>query len=151
MKSVFVALFVVLCLFNSAFAVDMSTEINAATEKVMPQVVEWRRFIHQHPELSNREFNTSKLVATELKRLGLEVRTGIAKTGVVGILKGGLPGPVIGLRADMDALPITERANVPFKSVEKAEYNGQPVGVCTPAGTTAMWRCFWERQMSLRV
>ncbi len=134
MKRVFVALFVVFCLFNSAFAVDMSTEINAATEKIMPQVVEWRRFIHQHPELSNREFNTSKLVATELKRLGLEVRTGIAHTGVVGILKGGQPGPVIGLRADMDALPITERTDVPFKSTVTGEYNGQTVGVSHACG-----------------
>ena len=88
MKRVFVAFLVVFCLFNSAFAVDMSAEINAATAKIMPQVIEWRRYIHQHPELSNREFNTSKLVANELRKLGLEVRTGIAKTGVVGILKG---------------------------------------------------------------
>src|SRR5476649_1520861 len=98
MKRVFVAVLFVFSLFNYSFAIDMSTEINAATTKILPQVIEWRRFIHQHPELSNREFNTSKLVAAELQRLGIEVRTGIAKTGVVGILKGGLPGPVIGLR-----------------------------------------------------
>ncbi len=134
MKRVFVALFVVFGVCNSALATDMSVEINAATAKIMPQVVEWRRFIHQHPELSNREFNTSKLVAEQLRKLGLEVRTGIAKTGVVGILKGGLPGPVIGLRADMDALPITERTDVPFKSTVTGEYNGQTVGVMHACG-----------------
>ena len=134
MKRVLISFFVVFCICNSAFAVELTPEIDAATAKIMPQVIEWRRFIHQHPELSNREFNTSKLVATELQRLGLEVRTGIAKTGVVGILKGGKPGPVIGLRADMDALPVTERADLPFKSVEKAEYNGQTVGVSHACG-----------------
>ena len=113
---------------------ELSSECDAATAKIMPQVIQWRRHIHQHPELSNREFNTSKLVAEQLRSLGLEVRTGIAKTGVVGILKGGQPGPVIGLRADMDALPVTERMDVPFKSLEKAEYNGQMVGVMHACG-----------------
>ena len=98
MKSVFVVLIVVFCLFNSAFAAVSSADIDAATAKVMPQVIEWRRFIHQHPELGNREFNTSKLIAEQLQKLGIEVKTGIAKTGVVGILKGGQPGPVVGLR-----------------------------------------------------
>ena len=134
MKRVSIAFLVVFCLFNSAFAVDMSAEINAATAKIMPQVIEWRRYIHQHPELGNREFNTSKLVAEQLRKLGIEVRTGIAKTGVVGILKGGLPGPVIGLRADMDALPVTERTDVPFKSTVTGEYNGQTVGVMHACG-----------------
>lgn len=134
MKKLSLAALAVFSLFTPMLAVDMSADINAAAEKIMPQVIEWRRYIHQHPELSNREFNTSKLVATELTRLGLEVRTGIAKTGVIGILKGGLPGPVIGLRADMDALPITERANVPFKSTVTGEYNGQTVGVSHACG-----------------
>ncbi|MFM9905824.1 MAG: amidohydrolase [Pyrinomonadaceae bacterium] len=134
MKRVIVAFIAVFCVCNSAFAVDMSAEINAATAKIMPQVIEWRRFIHQHPELSNREFNTSKLVAEQLRKLGIEVKTGIAKTGVVGILKGALPGPVVGLRADMDALPVTERVDIPFKSLEKAEYNGQSVGVMHACG-----------------
>jgi amidohydrolase len=119
---------------SATFAGDMTSEIDSATAKVLPKVIEWRRYIHQHPELSNREFNTSKMVAEHLRGLGLEVRTGIAKTGVVGILKGGQPGPVIGLRADMDALPVTERVNVPFKSVEKADYNGQTVGVMHACG-----------------
>jgi len=134
MKSVFVVLIVVFCLFNSAFAAVSSADIDAATAKVMPQVIEWRRFIHQHPELGNREFNTSKLIAEQLQKLGIEVKTGIAKTGVVGILKGGQPGPVVGLRADMDALPVTERTDVPFKSTVKTEYNGQTVGVMHACG-----------------
>ena len=125
----------------STFASDQSGEIAAATAKILPQVIQWRRHIHQHPELSNREFNTSKLVAEQLRSLGFEVRTGIAKTGVVGILKGGQPGPVVALRADMDALPVSERVEVPFKSVEKAEYNGQRGGVmhaCGPDSHVAM-------------
>ncbi|HEY8561137.1 MAG TPA: amidohydrolase [Pyrinomonadaceae bacterium] len=134
MKKTLSVLFVLLLAANSAFAVDMSREINAATDKVMPKVVEWRRHLHQYPELSNREFKTSKYVEDNLRRLGLEVKTGIAKTGVVGILKGGQAGPVIGLRADMDALPVTERAPLPFASKEKAEYNGAQVGVMHACG-----------------
>lgn len=130
-------LFSIIVLFSisvSVPAVDLTAEINAATEKVMPQVIQWRRYLHEHPELGNREFNTSKLVADELRKLGIEVRTGIAKTGVVGILKGSQPGPVIGLRADMDGLPVTERVNVPFRSTVKSEYNGQTVGVMHACG-----------------
>ncbi len=134
MKQIIFAFVTLLAVATSGFGIDMSREIDAATAKIMPQVVEWRRFIHQHPELGNREFNTSKLVADQLRKLGIEVRTGVAKTGVVGILKGGLPGPVIGLRADMDALPVTERTDVPFKSVVKGEYNGQTIGVMHACG-----------------
>jgi len=134
MKRVAAAMGVVLSFALQSFAVDMSAQINAATTKVMPQVVEWRRYIHQHPELSNREVNTAKFVAGRLRALGLEVRTGIAKTGVVGILKGGQPGPVVGLRADMDALPVTERNSLPFASKETAEFNGQTVGVMHACG-----------------
>ncbi|HEY2846379.1 MAG TPA: hypothetical protein VGI80_01095, partial [Pyrinomonadaceae bacterium] len=129
MKKLFLALVVACSLFTPTLAIDMSNEIDAAAKNVLPQVIEWRRYIHQHPELSNREFNTSKLVADKLKEFGIEVRTGIAHTGVVGILKSGKPGPVIALRADMDALPVTERTNVPFKSTVTGEYNGQTVGV----------------------
>ncbi|MFS8638308.1 MAG: amidohydrolase, partial [Gemmatimonadota bacterium] len=100
----------------------------------MDKVVAWRRDIHQHPELSNREFRTSKLVADHLRALGLEVRTGIAHTGVVGVLRGGRPGRVVALRADMDALPVTEMVDLPFASKVRAEYNGQEVGVMHACG-----------------
>ena len=133
MRTIF-ALLVICSVSVSAFAVDMSSQINAATAKAMPQVIEWRRYFHAHPELGNREINTAKLIAEELRKLGIETRTGIAKTGVVGILKGGQPGPVIGLRADIDGLPVTERVDVPFRSTVKAEYNGQQVGVMHACG-----------------
>ena len=119
---------------HSVLAVDMSKEINAATDKIMPEVIGWRRHLHQFPELSNREIKTNMYVADYLRRLGLEVKTPIARTGVVGILKGAQPGPVIGLRADMDGLPVTERNALPFASREKSEYNGQTVGVMHACG-----------------
>lgn len=109
-------------------------EIDAATKRLMPKIIEWRRHVHQYPELGNREVKTAKFVEDHLRRLGMEVRTGIAKTGVVGILKGGQPGPVIGLRADMDGLPVTERNSLPFASKEVAEYNGQKTGVMHACG-----------------
>ena len=109
-------------------------QVDALLPQVMPRVVEWRRDIHQHPELSNREVRTAKLVADELTRLGLEVRTGVAHTGVVGLLRGGKPGPVVALRADMDALPVTEQVDLPFKSLVRTEYNGQQVGVMHACG-----------------
>lgn len=129
-----VCLLVILSFVGQTLAADMSSEIDAATAKIMPEVIRWRRFLHEHPELGNREFNTSKFVAEQLKKLGIDVRSGIAKTGVVGILKGGQPGPVVGLRADMDGLPVTERTDVPFKSIVKSEYNGQTVGVMHACG-----------------
>ena len=105
--------FLVISTFGSAlFAQNTSAEINREAERVLPQVIKWRRHLHQFPELSNREFKTAEFVERELRRIGLEVRTKIAKTGVVGILKGDLPGNVIGLRADMDGLPVTERVNI---------------------------------------
>jgi amidohydrolase len=134
MKKILFVLLLLMVNVNFGSAQDVSNQINSATEKVMPQVVGWRRHLHQYPELSNREFKTAKYVEDHLKKLGLEVRTGIAKTGVVGILKGSQPGPVIGLRADMDALPVTERVNIPYASKEKAEYNGQQVGVMHACG-----------------
>lgn len=109
----------------------------AATQAVLPQVVEWRRDFHANPELSNREVRTSKIVAEQLRKLGLEVRTGIAHTGVVGVLRGGRPGPTVALRADMDALPVTEQVDVPFKSVATAEYRGEKVGVMHACGHDA--------------
>ena len=112
-----------------------STEkIAAAADKIEAKCIAWRRDIHQHPELGNRETRTAKLVADHLKQLGLEVKEGVAKTGVVGILRGGKPGPCIALRADMDALPIVENANLPFASKQKSTYNGQEVGVMHACG-----------------
>ena len=108
--------------------------LDAATAAVMPQVITWRRDFHQHPELSNREFRTSKIVAEQLRQLGIEVQTGIAHTGVVGILRGGKPGPTIALRSDMDALPVTEQGSLPFKSTATSEYRGEKVGVMHACG-----------------
>jgi amidohydrolase len=118
-------------------AQDLAREIDTRTAAVLPKVVSWRRDIHQHPELSNREVRTAKLVAAHLRALGLEVQTNVAKTGVVGLLRGGRPGKVVALRADMDALPVTELTDLPFKSVEKATYNGQEVGVMHACGHDA--------------
>nr|WP_229249428.1 amidohydrolase [Dyadobacter sandarakinus] len=98
------------------------------------KVVTWRRDFHQNPELGNREFKTAEKVAAHLKKLGIEVQSGVAKTGVVGLLKGGKPGPVVALRADMDALPVTERGDLPFKSAATASYNGQQTGVMHACG-----------------
>jgi len=111
--------------------------LDTEVKNVNKKVIEWRRHFHQYPELSNREFNTAKKVAEHLRQLGIEVKTGVAKTGVVGILKGGKPGPVIALRADMDALPVTERVNIPFASKATADYNGQKVGVMHACGHDA--------------
>jgi amidohydrolase len=104
----------------------------AAAEQA--KVVAWRRDLHEHPELGNEENRTAALIATQLKSLGLEVQTGVARTGVVGILKGGKPGPVVALRADMDGLPITEAPGLAFASVAKSTYLGQPVGVMHACG-----------------
>ena len=109
----------------------------AALEQAQPNLVQWRRDIHQHPELGEQETRTAKLVADHLRALGLTVRTGVGKTGVVAVLKGTKPGPRIALRADMDALPVTEQTNLPFASKVKAEYRGQPVGVMHACGHDA--------------
>jgi len=111
-----------------------ATEIDAAVAALNPRVIEWRRDFHSHPELGNREFRTSGIVAAHLKKLGLDVRTGIAHTGVVALLHGALPGPTIMLRADMDALPVTERTDVPFRSTVMAEFRGRQVGVMHACG-----------------
>ncbi len=103
-------------------------------EQVMSKVVAWRRDIHQNPELGNREVRTAKIVADHLRSLGMEVKTGVAHTGVVGLLRGGKPGPVVALRADMDALPVTEQVDLPFASKVRTTYNGQEVGVMHACG-----------------
>jgi amidohydrolase len=112
----------------------LTDKINAAADQTETQCIAWRHDFHQHPELGNREFRTSKIIADYLRSLGLEVHEGIAKTGVVGILKGSKPGPCIGLRADMDALPVTERTPVPFASKVRSTYNGKEVGVMHACG-----------------
>jgi amidohydrolase len=112
----------------------IKSQIDELASEVEPTVIEWRHHLHQYPELSNREFKTAAFIAEKLQSFGLEVQTGIAHTGVVGILKGGKPGPVIGLRADIDALPVTERVPLEWASKEVAEYNGQKVGVMHACG-----------------
>jgi amidohydrolase len=114
-----------------------ATDVEALAAAVDAKVVEWRRDFHQHPELGNREHRTAARVAEHLRGLGLEVRTGIAHTGVVGVLRGARPGPRIALRADMDALPVTEQVDLPFASKVTAEYRGQPVGVMHACGHDA--------------
>ncbi len=108
--------------------------IDQKADALEDQVIEWRRYFHENPELSNREFNTAKKVAAHLESLGLEVQTEVAYTGVVAILKGGKAGPVVALRADMDALPVVERTDVPFKSTVMGEYQGNEVGVMHACG-----------------
>lgn len=103
-------------------------------DDIEPQMIEWRRHFHQNPELSNREFKTAEKIAEHLKKLGLEVRTGIAHTGVVGILKGAKSGPTVALRADIDGLPVTERTPVPFASKVKSTYNDKETGVMHACG-----------------
>jgi len=113
---------------------NMSSLIEQKAMAIQSKLVEWRRYIHQHPELSNREYKTGEFIAEHLKESGIEVKTPVAKTGVVGILKGAKPGPVIALRADMDALPIKERTDVPFKSTVTSEYMGETVPVMHACG-----------------
>ena len=112
-------------------------EVAAAAQKLQQQVVDWRRDFHRHPELSNREERTARVVADELRRMGLEPKTGIAHHGVVAIIKGGRPGSRIALRADMDALPVTERTGLPFASKATAQFRGETVGVMHACGHDA--------------
>ena len=112
----------------------LTAAFDAGTLAIAGKVVTWRRDLHQHPELGNREFRTSKIVAEHLTALGLEVRTNVAHTGVVGLLRGGKPGKVVALRADMDGLPVAEQVDLPFASKAKAQWNGQEVGVMHACG-----------------
>ncbi len=127
-------LFAGFLLFSGAVAAQqLPDNYDQLVKTETPKVIEWRRYFHQHPELSNREFNTAKKIETFLKEIGIETKK-VAKTGIVGILKGGKPGPVVALRADIDALPVTERNNLPFKSTVTTGYNGQQVGVMHACG-----------------
>lgn len=125
-------LFLSLPAFSQTIA--LKSKASLAADKIESKVIEWRRDFHEHPELGNNEVRTAAIVAKHLQSLGMEVKTGVAKTGVVGILKGGKPGPVVALRADIDGLPVTERGQLPFASKVKAKYNGQEVGVMHACG-----------------
>jgi amidohydrolase len=135
MKQLVIAIGLIFCV--SAQSQVLPKNFNDLTKQVEPNLIEWRRHFHEFPELSNREFNTGKYIADYLKSIGLEVKYPIAKTGVVAILKGAKPGPNIGLRADIDALPVLERAPISFASKVKSEYNGQQVSVMHACGHDA--------------
>ena len=126
-----------LFLSTQMIAQDLPKNFTALLNEVEPQLISWRQHFHEFPELSNREFKTGAYIADYLKSIGLEVNYPVAKTGVVAILKGGKPGPVVGLRADIDALPVLERTPIAFASKVKAEYNGQSVGVMHACGHDA--------------
>ncbi|MBL7746784.1 MAG: amidohydrolase, partial [Chitinophagaceae bacterium] len=115
-------------------AIKLKQKAAAAADKIESKCIAWRRDIHEYPELGNRETRTAKIIADHLRALGIETKEGVAKTGVVGILRGAKPGPCIALRADIDALPLIERVNIPFASKQKATYNGQEVGVMHACG-----------------
>ncbi|MCB4797564.1 amidohydrolase [Neotamlana laminarinivorans] len=127
---------IILTLLCLSFYLPLLSQSNLKTDfnDIEEKVIKWRRYFHENPELSNREFNTAKTIAKHLKDLGLEVTTGVAKTGVVGILKGNEDGKVLALRADIDALPVTERTNLPFKSEVKTTFLGKDVGVMHACG-----------------
>jgi amidohydrolase len=112
----------------------LKLKLDQQVNDIEPKMIEWRRYFHEHPELSNREVKTGERIANQLKVLGLEVQYPVAKTGVVAILKGGKPGPVVALRADIDALPVTERNSLPFASKERVPFNGQETGVMHACG-----------------
>ena len=118
----------------NSFAQTNDEKINQFSNDIEAEVIAWRRHLHKNPELSNREFKTAKYIAKHLRKLGIEVEEGVAKTGIVGLLKGDLPGKVVALRADMDALPVTERNDLPFKSLVTSQYNGQETGVMHACG-----------------
>lgn len=134
-RSMLAAVLAVLFFAPSADAQQSpGASVDALADEIEEQVIEWRRHIHANPELSNREFETAAMVADHLTSLGIEVQTGVAHTGVVGTLEGAHPGPVVALRADMDALPIEERVDLPFKSVVTSEYRGEVVPVMHACG-----------------
>lgn len=121
-------------LFSTILTAQVKEKLATAINKIEPKCIAWRTDFHEHPELGNQEFRTAKIVADHLRSLGFEVKENVAKTGVVGILKGEKPGPCIALRADMDGLPIVEDKNLPHASTVKSTYNGQEVGVMHACG-----------------
>jgi amidohydrolase len=133
----FLSMFSVLFLLTNCSKKNTSGLIDQKANKVEPKLIEWRRHLHQNPELSNREFNTMKYIAENLQGLGLEIKTGAAKTGVIAVLDTKQPGPTIGLRADIDALPVLERNNLPYKSKATSDYLGNNVPVMHACGHDA--------------
>lgn len=139
MKQIFSTVVLSMIVF-AAFAqtnAKLTTKLEQQAKELEPKIIEWRRYFHQYPELSNREFKTGAKIAEQLTALGLEVQYPVAKTGVVALLKGGKPGPVVALRADIDALPVTERNSLPFASAVKAQFGGQETGVMHACGHDA--------------
>jgi len=137
MRKCVLALCVFMAAVPCAYADITPDEIDQAAAAVQPQVVAWRRWFHQNPELSNREFNTSARIAEILREMGLEPETGIAHTGVIAMIEGGLPGPLVAIRTDIDGLPVEEQTGLPFASTVRTEYNGQDVGVMHACGHDA--------------
>jgi len=139
-RLLFLTLALLLLITSVSFANDtdptpaLKDKVLALAKQVEPKVIEWRHWVHENAELSNREFKTADYIASHLKSLGLEVETGVAHTGVVGTLKGSKPGPTIGLRADMDGLPVKERVNIPWASKQVGEYQGAEVPVMHACG-----------------
>lgn len=137
MKIIFPAIALAVLMTAAAHADERAAQVDALAAKLEPKVIQHRRHLHAHPELGNREFETAKYVARQLKALGLEVQTGVAHTGVVAILRGAQPGRVVALRADMDALPVTEEVDLPFASKVRSTYDGKDVGVMHACGHDA--------------
>lgn len=136
-KLSFILVLLSFSIINDTWAQEINSIINEKSGALQARLTQWRRHLHQHPELGNREFKTSAYIIDQLKDLGLEIKTGVAKTGVVAILKGGKPGPVIALRADMDALPVKERVNIPYASNDSSNYGNTKVAVMHACGHDA--------------
>ncbi len=134
MRIQLLALLLVFTFTANAQKSTLRNQVNIAAGKIEQQLIAWRRDIHEHPELGNQETRTAAIIAKHLQGLGMEVKTGVAHTGVTGILKGGKPGPVVALRADMDGLPVIERTPLPFASKVKVQYNGKESGVMHACG-----------------
>jgi amidohydrolase len=134
MKKILTLIITGIALNTFAQSDGLKQKVSQKTDAIEKKIIDWRRDFHEHPELGNQEFRSAEIIAKHLKSLGIEVKTGVAKTGVVGILKGGKPGPVVALRADMDGLPVPERTAVPFASKAKAKFNGEEVSTMHACG-----------------
>ena len=146
MRKVILGLIVSIACLPVAQAGITPEEIDQAAAAVQPQVVEWRRWFHQNPELSNREFNTSARIVEILHGMGLEPRTGIAHTGVVAIIEGGLPGPLVAIRTDIDGLPVVEQTGLPFPPLFVVNTTVRMLVLCMPVAMIITWPWCWVRQ-----